>query len=178
MFSSWVFAYFAIAALALPALIAWGDACERSSAGTRRCLDPASNGRFTGSAGRHHATGRWRAALARHPRYAVFGIGAGTAVLAGLVMVTLPGHSVRPGAEGCGLVTCGSTLPPFSATASPPGRQPTRTATPGVLPSPMPQVASAAAPRTRTAGPRPKPTRHRPHSHPTPPSSSHPAKPA
>src|SRR6266566_8520778 len=70
-----------------------GDACERSSAGTRRCLEPASNGRFMGSAGRHHATGRWRAALARHPRYAVFGIGAGTAVLAGVVMVALPGHS-------------------------------------------------------------------------------------
>jgi len=51
-------------------------------------------------------------------------------------MVTLPGNAARSGADGCGLVTCGSTLPPFSATASPPGRQPAPHSQAGGVPVP------------------------------------------
>ena len=74
-----------------------------------------------GSAGRHQATsrGQWRVALARRPRYAAAGVGAAIAILAGVAIMTLPGHPVRSGAGGCGLVVCGSTPPPVSATASP-----------------------------------------------------------
>ncbi len=104
-----------------------GDACGRSSAVTRRCRGSASSARRMGSAGRHQARGRWRAVLARHRWYAVFGAGAGTAALAGVVMISLPHHSPSSNAD-CGRVTCAGTLPPVSAPASPHGRQPARLA--------------------------------------------------
>ncbi len=104
-----------------------GDACGRSSAVTRRCRGSASNVRRMGNPGRHQARGRWRAVLARHRWYAVFGAGAGTAALAGVVMISLPHHSPSSNAD-CGRMTCAGTLPPVSAPASPHGRQPARLA--------------------------------------------------
>jgi hypothetical protein len=142
---------------------------HRSSAGTWQRPEPAGGRRPVGGAGRHQASGggRWRAALARHPRYALFGIGLGIAVLAGVVMITLPGHSVRSGAGGCGLMVCGTTLPPSGPATAPRGR-PTHT---GPLPSPVSQIPSAARRTGRRLG-RPVPTQHPTHGHP-----SHPAHP-
>jgi hypothetical protein len=153
-----------------------GGNMHRSSAGTRLRSEPAS-GWLGGSAGRRQASGggRWRAALARRPRFALFGIGLGIAVVAGVMIITLSGHSVRSGAGGCGLVVCGSTLPPSGPTTTPHRRQPTNTATPGPVPSPVSQIASAATPRG--PGRRPgTPAQHPTHDHPTHP--AHPTPPS
>ncbi len=159
----------------------WGDACGRSSAVTQQRQQPASSGRLMGSAGRHQTDSRWPRVLARHRWRAMFGIGAGTAALAGAVVIALPSHSPISGAGGCGRATCAGTLAPFSATARPHSSDPARPAKPRGLPSAMPQVASTAMPPTRTfAGQSPTPTRARGHGHghghPTPPRPSHPGK--
>jgi hypothetical protein len=158
-------------------------ACGWSGASTRRWrLQPASSVRRMGSAGRHQARRRgwWPAALAHHPWRVASGTAAATALLAGAVLIFLPGRSPRPSVGGCGLVSCAGTRQPSRATASQRGSQPARTLNPGVSPSPKPQPGSATAPpaqtsarpsRTPTRGPRPG------HTHPTHPSPSHPGKP-
>jgi hypothetical protein len=135
------------------------------------------------NAGRHQATGggRWRALLARHPRSALFGIGVGIAVVAGVVMMALSSQSMRSGPGGCGLVVCGGTLPPAAPATTPHRRQPARTARPGPAPSPVSQIASAATPRVPGRHPG-SPARHPTHdhpthpAHPTPPGPSHPTR--
>lgn len=171
---------FAAATLALPEMV-WGMHADDhlrslSNAGSQ----PASSGRLMGSTGRHQADSRWPRVLARHRWRAVFGIGAGTAALAGAVVIALPSHSPISGAGACGRATCAGTLAPFRVTARPHGSDPARRAKPRGLPSAMPQVASTAMPRTRTSvGPSPAPARARGHGHghPTRPRPSHPAKP-
>jgi hypothetical protein len=157
---------------------------HRSFAGTRPRPEPANDRWPMGNAGRHQATGggRWRALLARHPRSALFGIGLGIAVVAGVVMMALSGQSMRSGPGGCGLVVCGSTLPPAPAT-TPHRRQPVSTARPGPAPSPVSQIASAATPRgpgRHPGSPAQHPTHDHPThpAHPTPPSPSHSTRPA
>jgi hypothetical protein len=153
------------------------------SAGTRRRPEPASDRHLMASVGRHQATGggRLRAALARHPRSALFGAGLGIAVVAGVLMMTLSGYSVRSGAGGCGLIVCGSSLRPSTPATTPHHKRPITSTTPGPDPSPVSQAASAAA----ANGPRRhpgSPAQHRAHGHPThpphttPPSPSHPAR--
>lgn len=167
-----------------------GDACGWSVAGGRRCPTQASGGQTMGNPGRHQATshrrphGRWRATVARHPRYALSGMSAGVAALAGVVMIALAGHSghsVHPGPGWCGLVSCGITLPSGSTTGSPHRTQPARAPSPGTH-TPMPQAAPAATPH-RPRGRRvrqPPPAPHRTRGHPTypaHPTPSHPARP-
>ncbi len=157
---------------------------HRSSAGTRPRPEAAGDERPIGSVGRHLATGgsRWRAALARHPRSALFGVGLVIAVVAGVMMITLSGHSVRSGAGGCGLIICGSSLRPSAPATTPHHKRPIGRARPGPTPSPVSQVASAATPRGPGRHPG-SPAQHPAHghpthpSHPTPPSPSHSTRP-
>ena len=102
----------------------------------------------------------------RHALAAALGTSAGAAAVFGGVVMLLAGHSIRPQADNCGLISCTASVPTAPRPSPSPPARPARHRARVVHHSR--HVPRPPSPLATSPSPTPTPARHRPHPKPSP----------